>query len=88
MKTIEQAAMEFCRNMPNGAYNEKDVFKAGVEFAQRWIPVDEESPAVYDYILAKSSVGDVYVANYSAKKYHVNMPFEVKITHWRPISIK
>ena len=61
---------------------------AGVEFAQRWIPVEEESPAEHDYVLAKSSVGDVYVANYSRNKYHVNMPFEVKITHWRPIDIK
>lgn len=55
---------------------------------QRWIPVEEESPAVHDYVLAKSSVGDVYIANYSRNKYHVNMPFEVKITHWRPIEYK
>lgn len=89
MKTIEQAANEYFEEYGYNKRSGEDLaFKAGVEFAQRWIPVEEESPAVHDYVLAKSSVGDVYVANYSRNKYHVNMPFEVKITHWRPIEYK
>ena len=55
---------------------------------QRWIPVDEESPAEYDYILAKSSVGDVYVACFSGYTFHTGMPHKVNITHWRPIEYK
>lgn len=44
MKTIEEAAKE---NATNGKYYSPayyDAFKLGVEFAQRWIPVEEELP--------------------------------------------
>lgn len=96
MKTLEQfkeeyiAKLETTDNLIKIDIIEQNMnaIDAGVEFAQRWIPVEEESPAVHDYVLAKSSVGDVYVANYSRNKYHVNMPFEVKITNWRPIEYK
>lgn len=50
----------------------KDAFKAGVEFAQQWITVDEEKPIAYesgnwdglrsDFILVKDIHGKVYVA--------------------------
>ena len=50
MKTIEEVSKEF---------SEKSVwacpisFKAGVEFAQRWISVEEELPSIGDHILIK-----------------------------------
>lgn len=98
MKTIEQAAEEYADSLILGdahhvsqqqfeEYAQSD-FKAGVEFAQRWIPVEEESPAEYDYVIAKSSVGDVYVASFSAGTFHTGMPHKVNITHWRPIEYK
>ena len=51
MKTIEEVAKEF---------SEKSVwacpisFKAGVEFAQRWIPVEEELPKNANEIILKN----------------------------------
>ena len=46
MKTIEEAAKEFCeiRRKISTGYPPKEWFKAGVEFAQRWISVDEGLP--------------------------------------------
>lgn len=94
MKTIEQAAEEYENkelDVIDGEYTSFSIinaFKAGVEFAQRWIPVDEESPVEYDYVLAKSSVEDVYVASFSAGTFHTGMPHKVNITHWRPIEYK
>jgi len=94
MKTIEQAAREYENKEPDvidGEYTLFSVinaFVSGAEFAQRWIPVDEESPAEYDYVLAKSSVGDVYVASFSAGTFHTGMPHKVNITHWRLIEYK
>ena len=89
MKTIEQAANEYFEEYGYNKRSGEDLaFKAGVEFAQRWIPVEEESPAVHDYVLAKSSVGDVYVASFSAGTFHTGMPHKVNITHWRPIEYK
>ena len=100
MKTIEQAARESAEKAfgvldddmsdidGEFYYQHTEAFKAGVEFAQRWIPVEEESPAEYEWVIAKSNHGDHYIASYSFYTYHVNMPFEVKITHWRPIEYK
>lgn len=91
MKTIEQAAIEYRQTLNDSGVllsNTVATFKAGVEFAQRWIPVEEESPAEYDYVLAKSSVGDVYVASFSDGTFHTGMPHKVNITHWRPIEYK
>ena len=51
MKTIEEAAKEYGRKVsPQSdwtARNAEISFKAGAEFAQRWIPVEEELPEVY-----------------------------------------
>ena len=56
MKTIEEAAKEYGRKVsPQSdwtARNAEISFKAGAEFAQRWIPVEEELPEVYSPVLA------------------------------------
>ncbi len=91
MKTIEQAAIEYRQTLNDSGVllsNTVATFKAGVEFAQRWIPVEEESPSEYEYVLAKRSVGDVYVACFSDYTFHTGMPHKVNITHWRPIEYK
>lgn len=66
MKTIEEAALEYARY---GVEHDRDkrVFNKGVEFAQRWIPVEEELPLAYesghwdglrsDFVLAKDDKG-------------------------------
>ncbi len=51
MKTITSAANDipfFARTMDDGGYyTSEQVFKAGVEFAQRWIPISDELPEYY-----------------------------------------
>lgn len=46
MKTIEQAANNYAYSRENNDYTIETemAFCAGVEFAQRWIPVEEEFP--------------------------------------------
>ena len=83
MLKINEAAKEF---------SEKSVwacpisFKAGVEFAQRWISVEDELPSIGDHILIKlkrdklkiwrifNEDDRILVSNYA--------------THWRPIELK
>lgn len=57
MKTIEEASIE-CANMYLQGYRDSypadendfiDVFESGVEFAQRWIPIEEELPEYTDF---------------------------------------
>lgn len=48
MKTIEEAAKEYERI--HYYVDEKEAFRAGAEFAQRWIPVEEELPEDSDSI--------------------------------------
>ena len=46
MKTIEQAAVEYAESLEDNDYTieTEAAFKAGAEFAQRWISVEEELP--------------------------------------------
>lgn len=71
MKTIDEAAIEYVQN--SDGFIAKDVsFKAGVEFAQRWILVEEELPIAYetgnwdgkrsDFVLAKNIHGNWFKA--------------------------
>lgn len=91
MKTIEEAAKDFNDSHVNGHHPQKwvsDIFKAGAEFAQRWISVDEELPTELENVLFKSEYeGEVlYEVGFlfSGKFYVKNkMP-----THWRPIELK
>ena len=68
-------------------------FKAGVEFAQRWISVEEELPFGYVTLKCSSPFGRVVYfsvdfsgANEVDTKW---MAIEYyKATHWRPIELK
>ena len=67
MKTIEEAAREFCNIKQDLVIDEEeryyqnfdkyDGFKAGVEFAQRWISINDELPSMREYCLVKLSDG-------------------------------
>ena len=54
MKTIEEAAKDYSKSKSSAEVfrcaHETD-FKAGVEFAQRWISVEDELPNIGDHIL-------------------------------------
>jgi len=99
MKTIEQAAtnaysIEVLSSGCNaGVTFGKEMFKQGVEFAQRWIPVSEELPQKDIDVIAKSN-NTFWIARlqphgkgltlYSIKGYRYSEEFEA--THWRPVS--
>lgn len=94
MKTIEEAAKEYAGNLSSSeifrSQHDKD-FKAGVEFAQRWISVEEEIPdRYYIPVIVKDSGGNWDKAVYSGLGWKfANDNTDVgKITHWRPIEFK
>lgn len=78
MKTIKEEAKEYISEFGD------DAFMAGAEFAQRWIPVEEELPPPYTFILCKCSLGDYYISCSNAKGEIISSKGET-ITHWRPI---
>jgi hypothetical protein len=73
-------------------------FIAGIEFAQRWISVDEELPEIDTPVLVmvshfRSSI--ITVARYNSEEGEIawkNNLFSdrirLKVTHWRPIELK
>ena len=102
MKTIEDAARDFLglnESNPNYTHTIKDefelsIFKAGVEFAQRFIPIEEELPEIdesgeSDLILMKID-HFVYVGNYTEDGEWVELITGEKYTptHWRQIELK
>ena len=52
MKTIEQASNEAYIKAGHNAYFVNG-FNAGVDFAQRWIPVEEELPPIGEKVITK-----------------------------------
>ena len=107
MKTINDAAIE-CANMYVEGYRDSypanegdfiDVFEAGVEFAQRWIPIDR---CTNGFITAQS-LSDIernlpVIMNdedgvnddeYVIIKYVSDLlEMDESFTHWRPINLK
>ena len=102
MKTIEQALDEAYNNAGSNAYFGNG-FKAGVEFAQRWISVEEELPDIGEEVLVKRELrqGDTWVQRFCSVSTRLAPSGEwedVKwsdvghtrgiVTHWRPIELK
>ena len=87
MKTAEQAAVEYAESLEDNDYTieTEAAYKAGAEFAQRWIPMNEELPLRGIEIILKNkwckrvfcpnSIGDIKWCS-------------DRFTHWRPIELK
>lgn len=107
MKTIEEAAIEHAKNLFFGSSSIQYLCKGdfttsfieGVEFAQRWIPVEEELPEVGEIVLVRTKINKVttcemyipkdYLDNIlGEKKWAASYNFKQAITHWRPINLK
>lgn len=116
MKTIEEEAKEFLSKidipdhfkskLPIGFYDAikidmENSFKAGVEFAQRWIPVEEELPGygvkvlvMIDDISGKVHPNEFIDIDYTVNIAHGKKAFDCeigssdKVTHWRSIELK
>ena len=104
MKTIEQASQEYAKSLNLKGHDSFDFetyakqdFKAGVEFAQRWISVEEEMPEKQGHylVLAPKSFPKncrVVVAEfYEDNKmfYSESSDYAIHdVTHWRPIELE
>ena len=86
MKTIEQAAEDYAKIDKANAEWVMEDFKAGIEFAQRWISVEEELPENGITVLIKDKNG---YNGLKCRRYGEWDYIKPKtITHWRPITLK
>ena len=94
MKTIEYAAHEFAFKAGGDNFAKIEIelaFEAGVEFAQRWTPIDANNLPESDgkYLVLRSN-GD-WTSTYFQKStnsfanYYSDLHY---FTHWRQIEIK
>lgn len=89
---------ESCSMLSYGEVCQKD-FKAGIEFAQKWILVSEELPekknhGFSDFVLAKDKMGNVQIERYdfeysrfNAKRYDIKEDGDGQVTEWRYIDL-
>jgi len=89
MKTIEEAAKEYELYSMN---NLSGAFKAGIEFAQRWISVKDELPETNEFeeskiILIKGKRGIDIGRYYSRSKHFFLASGNFEVTHWRYIEL-
>ena len=102
MKTIEQALDEAYNNAWSNAYFGNG-FRAGIEFAQRWISVEDELPDIGEEVLVKRELrqGDTWVQHFCSVSTRLTPSGEWEdikwsdvgfirgiVTHWRPIELK
>ena len=104
MKTIEEAAYEYACKVNEIwqssviATRSEAAFKSGVEFAQRWIPVEEELPIKFkkddtiNEVLIKTAEEYINLGWYDSDMKSFNSAhsdYEIlNVTHWRPIELK
>ena len=92
MKTLDQAVKDYVQPMVDEGMPELDIvfssadFKNGVEFAQKWISVEDELPDILTEVLLKLSNGKILLGYIS--KDVLNKYGTLKVTYWRPIEIK
>lgn len=97
MKSINQAAEEYANlRSSSSVFIENHItdFKEGAEFAQKWIPVDEELPPNRETVLIKylkdgkekKSCGQIVLD--SIEIYWQSGSWtQIPVTHWRPIEL-
>ena len=101
MKKIKEASHEYFRAAQLGFENpgSENGFKAGVEFAQRWISVEDELPntegeanRLSKVVIAKcEDLADEVSAYYDTitKDWRIYPSGQIiKATNWRPIELK
>ena len=105
MKTIEEAAIEHAKNLFFESSSTQYLCKGdftisfieGVEFAQRWIPVEEELPKIGEKVITKMTKdkrASYGIATRIREEWEINAHWidhtfsNMTITHWRPIEYK
>ena len=86
MKTVEQKAEEYLMcNFDSNDIDLSDAFKEGVEFATRWIPVEEQLPEKLVQVIVKLEDGWCTCTWITEDG---DFAFNVKPTYWRSIELK
>lgn len=87
MKTIEEAARDYALSREDNDYTIETemAFESGVEFAQRWIPVEEKLPEKFKQVIVKLENG-WHTCTWITEDG--TFAFNVKPTHWRHIDLK
>lgn len=89
MKTIEEGLDEAYKKSGQNAYFGNG-FNSGVEFAQRWIPIEEELPRQIEIFWKGEFEYDKGYLNFTECSYS-EIEFLIdstSMTHWRPIELK
>lgn len=91
METIEEAARKNCEfnefSLRQFDKHFIECFKDGVEFAQRWIPVEEELPKTEDkYLVIRN--GNIEIELWKVTNDKGYWYDYLGITHWRLIELK
>lgn len=86
MTQIEEAAIKWADDTyGSGETCIQNGFKAGAEFTQRWIPVEEDLPNNFERVLTKTKSNQFFVSYVrNINEWYYNNDIGV-ITHWRPI---
>lgn len=99
MKTIEAASKDHSNNTWKesfvGEWDSNELktfcehdFKKGVEFAQRWIPVEESMPEILTDVLIKQSNGKIAIGCLMDEGFNVELfDFKTHVNYWRPIEL-
>ena len=89
MKTIEEASVEYSKEQydhdPIMRFQCETHFEAGIEFAQRWIPIEEDLPEEFKQVIVKLENG-WHTCTWITEDG--TFAFNVKPTHWRHIDLK
>ena len=111
MRTIERAASIYAEPIASDLSHKNmddlnicdledyiaESFKEGVEFAQRWIPVEEELPEIGEKVItkmAKDKRTSYGIATRIREEWEINAHWidhtfsNMTITHWRYIDLK
>ena len=97
MKTIEEAAREYALRNVGVIHEQKAIraYKAGVEFAERWIPMNELKETGVEYLF-KTSNGSHVVGKFefienklcvATENAYTILDYSI-FTHFRPINNK
>ena len=87
MRTVELSAIEYAQSIDDNDYTieTESAFIAGVKFAQRWIPIEEELPEKLVQVIVKLENGWCTCTWITEDG---DFAFNVKPTHWRSIELK
>lgn len=100
MKTIEQAAKEYSDRVGGDNFAKIELqnsFEAGVEFAQTWIPIEEELPQPMPsgeevMVLGKVSDGIIFTCYHECglipQWVMAGTGIVIRVKYWRPIELK